>query len=296
MGQKRPNLFIVGGPKSGTTAMTQYLGRHPDIFIPEKKELHYFGKDLRKSDFYPDTLEKYLAWFDGARDERYLLDASVTYLYSKEAAREIKAFEPNAKIIIMLRHPVDMMYSFHSQLLYGEFENIEDFTAALNAEDARKAGQSVPERAHLVDNLFYRDMARYADQVARYLDIFGAENVVVFLYDDFKADTAAAYRRVLEMLDLPDSVAIDFRPVNTAKKMRSKSLRRLLETFPANRWWGNLLIQPWLRWRLVSLNRVAKNSPRLDSTLRRSLTSEFEPDIERLGVLLDRDMSGWLAQ
>jgi len=292
MRNRRPNVFIVGAPKSGTTAMTQYLGHHPDVFVPAKKELHYFGNDLQKSDFYPNTLDKYLAWFGDVRDERYLLDASVTYLYSKQAAAEIKAFEPDAKIIIMLRQPVDMMFSIHRQLLYGEFENIKNFTVALDAEETRKAGRNVPKRAHLVDNLFYRDMARYAEQVKRYLDIFGTDNIVVVLYDDFRDDTAATYRRVLTMLDLPDNVEIDFSPINTAKRMRFKWLRRLLDTFPAERRLGKIAIQPWLRWRLESFNKVATVSPRLDPTLRRSLTSEFESDINRLGTILERDMSG----
>lgn len=133
MYDKTPNFFIVGAPKCGTTAMHIYLRQHPEIFMPEKKESHFFGSDLNSQYFIRDR-EKYLSLFSEAKDVKRIGEASVWYLYSKQAAYEIKEFSPSASIIIMLRNPVDMLYAQHSQFLYNGNENIASFEDALNAE------------------------------------------------------------------------------------------------------------------------------------------------------------------
>lgn len=135
---KKPDFFIVGAAKCGTTAMYEYLKEHPEIFMPEDaKEPNYFGSDMNyKSSRL--TEEQYLSLFSDAKNEKRIGEASVWYLYSKLAASEIKEFCPSARIIIMLRNPVDMLYSLHSELFYGADEDIEDFKTALNAEEVRK--------------------------------------------------------------------------------------------------------------------------------------------------------------
>src|SRR3989339_415720 len=136
---RKPDFFIVGAPKSGTTAMCTYLKQHPEIFMPEKKESHFFGTDLNSPRFIRDK-KIYLSLFSKAKDERRVGESSVWYLYSKKAASEIKEFSPSASIIIMLRNPVDMLYSQHSQFLYNGNEDIACFEEALNAEQDRRRG------------------------------------------------------------------------------------------------------------------------------------------------------------
>src|SRR3954468_1950993 len=113
-----PSFFIVGAPKCGTTSLNDYLRQHPRIFIPERKELHYFGSDLTFLKTQRPTREEYLAHFAAAQPQQIAGEASVWYLYSQLAAREIHDFCREAKFIIMLRNPVDMMHSLHSQYLY----------------------------------------------------------------------------------------------------------------------------------------------------------------------------------
>ncbi|NLF38083.1 sulfotransferase, partial [bacterium] len=107
MTMRLPDFFIVGAPKSGTTALHAYLGRHPSIFVPARKEPHFFGSDIVSPAFVRDR-DAYLSLFAGATTEARVGEASIWYLYSKRAAREIKEFNPDARIIIMLRNPVDM--------------------------------------------------------------------------------------------------------------------------------------------------------------------------------------------
>jgi len=159
-----PDFFIVGAPKCGTTAMYIYLKEHPEIFMPEEKELHYFGSDL-KSHWFQRDLNKYLSHFSACNGKKRVGEASVWYLYSKKAATEIKDFSPSSRIIIMLRNPIDMMYSNYYQFLYNGNENLPSFNEAIEAEEDRKRGMSIPETVHFVEGLFYSDTACLASRI-----------------------------------------------------------------------------------------------------------------------------------
>ena len=138
----KPNFFIVGAPKCGTSALYEYLGAHPEIFMSPYKEPHFFGSDLQQR--WRPTKSQYFSCFAKARDEKRVGEASVHYLYSKCAAAEIKEFCPEARIIIMLRDPVEMLYSLHSQSIFSGNEVINDFEEALEAEADRKLGRRIP--------------------------------------------------------------------------------------------------------------------------------------------------------
>ncbi|HZV34408.1 MAG TPA: sulfotransferase domain-containing protein, partial [Verrucomicrobiae bacterium] len=121
---RKPNFFLVGAPKCGTTAMAQYLAMRPDIFMA-RKEMHTFGKDLHFGhQFYRRDLQAYLAEFEGWGDQPRAGEASVWYLFSKTAAEEIKAFNPDAQIIIMLRDPVEMLHSMYYTFLWDGNEHL----------------------------------------------------------------------------------------------------------------------------------------------------------------------------
>src|SRR5882757_7658017 len=148
----KPDFFIVGAPKCGTTALYRCLEAHPEIFVPERKELHHFGTDLY-SPTYVRQLDEYLSLFAAAGDAKRVGEASVWYLFSKRAATEINAFNPQASVIIMLRNPVEMLHSLHSQHLYNGTEEISDFATALNAEGDRKMGRCLPKDVPAIERL-----------------------------------------------------------------------------------------------------------------------------------------------
>src|SRR5262249_50339658 len=152
---RKPDLFIVGAPRCGTTAMYTYLGQHPDIFMSARKEPHFFGTDFSSPALDRDE-QTYLALFTGARNETRAGEASVFYLCSRRAAKEIHAFSPSARIIIMLRNPVEMMYSLHSRHVLTGNEDINDFGTALAAAAERKRGLHLPATFPPVEFLLYR--------------------------------------------------------------------------------------------------------------------------------------------
>ncbi len=295
---RRPDFFIVGAPKCGTTAMIDYLKQHPEVFVPDRKELDFFGRDLVFKG-HRLTEEEYLGFFSRATAEKRAGEGSVWYLHSKTAALEIKDFSPNARIIIMLRNPLDMMYSFHSQRLYNGNEDIENFSAALDAEAERRRGSRLPKGASDVFGWCYREVATYTKQVQRYFNAFGKEDVRVIIYDDFAKDAGLAYRETCQFLDIDSDFQPDLRMINTRKQVRSKALREFLRRpHPASGWLFRAIgLRPdrnggykgWLRRLNSSDNSLRPMNP----VLRKQLQREFAPEVRQLSALLERDLTHW---
>lgn len=290
----KPNFFIIGAPKCATSAMYTYLRGHPDIFMPSHKELHFFGSDIR-SPIFVQTLDEYLAHFAGASGERRVGEAAVWYLYSRKAAAEIKAFCPGARVIAMLRNPVDMTHSYHSQRVYNGNEDIRDFQAALAAEPDRKAGRRMPASPYPVHGLFYSELARYGEQLARYLEVFDRDAVHVVIYEDLRDDPEGEFKAVLRFLGVDDAYCPEFRKVNPSRRVRSEWVRdRLLNPPPVALRLGKAALPAGLRRGLYDvikrLNVKYEGRASLPPAARRALWQKFEPDVERLSKLLDRDL------
>jgi hypothetical protein len=296
--KRLPDFFIVGAQKSGTTSMNNYLQQHPSIFIPKKKESHFFGSDLNFKFGGLRDRRFYLSLFDGVTTEKRVGETSVWYLYSKMAAKEIKAFSPSASIIIMLRNPVDMIYSLHSEFLYDGNEDINDFESALEAEQDRKKGLRIPKGAHLVEGLFYREVAKYTKQVKRYIDTFGRDKVHIIIFDDFKNDLSTVYVKTLRFLGVNDDYQPDFRVINPNKRARSRLLRGLLnDPSPTTKGIGRLLVPRPLRNPLFLFLKQfnKKYMPRqpIDPQLRKCLQMEFAPEVKKLSHFIGKDLNYW---
>ena len=297
----RPNFFIVGAPKSGTTALYEYLRGHPRIFLPAGKEPHYFATDYTEFPRVQSEAE-YLALFRRS-DERYLAvgEASAGYLYSKEAIRNIHAFNPAAHIIAMLRNPVDLVYSMHAQALYNFNEDEPDFETAWYMQDERREGRNIPAGCRAWQFLQYQALGSLGQQVERLYGIFPRQQVMLLFFDDFVADTKASYESVLEFLGVPTDERRDFPSVNESKTHRSRLLGWLTQTPPRPvittvrllRSYLGLDINPLLAG-LRRMNDVKAARAPLDPALRRELQSEFAADVRLLGTLAGRDLSAWL--
>ncbi len=298
-GVRYPDYLIVGAPRSGTTFMFDYLGDHPEIHNSALKEPQYFATDLDSGSYlesitFTRDRDAYLALFNGARTDQLTGEASTWYLYSREASANIHAANPDARIIAMLRHPVQMLYSLHGRRLYAGSEDLADFADALDAEADRKAGRRIPARARNIKALFYREVGRYGEQVARYFDTFGREQVHVVLFDDFIRDPAGAYRSVLEFLRVDPDFRPSFQVVNAGAERRSWRVQQALLSPRVIRV-ARAVIPPRARptvgraWDRV--NSRPQKRPPLDPQVAASLRAELLPDIERLGSLLGRDLT-----
>jgi hypothetical protein len=290
--QKRPNFFIVGGRKCGTTSLYALLKRHPEIHMPKDKEPHFFGSDIHARP--TSTMDRYLAMFSRAEDQKRIGEASTGYLYSRLAAKEIKQFSPDARIIAMVRNPIEAVYSLHSEYVFSRAESIVDFEAALEAEGRRKQESYLPPPAAPLEFLYYRDCVKYTEQIRRYFDAFGRENVRVIILDDLQADTPGVLRETLSFLDVQTGFTTDLRVRNPNKLVRNETLQDYLLNpsrgfaHNARKLPGNALIRS-----LVWLNTKKGSRPSMSPDLRRRLLAEFAPEVERLSALLDRDLTHW---
>jgi len=297
----RPDFFIVGAPKCGTTAMADYLAAHPEIYMA-RKEMHFFGSDLRFGrQFFRRDLAAYLAEFDAWNGQRRVGEASVWYLFSTRAAAEIKAFSPDARIILMLREPVEMLHSLYYYFLYDGNEPLPTFEQALAAETDRSGGRRPCRQTYFAQGLAYRQVVRYTEQVGRYFEAFGRERVHVIIYDDFAADVFAAYRQTLDFLGVESKGCNPgFRVVNAAKRVRSPALRAVMGD-PLVRS-AVVALRPWVPRALFgALQRVdarlrrsnarVQRRPPLAAELRARLRRELAPEVGRLSELLGRDLS-----
>jgi hypothetical protein len=237
-----PDFFIVGHPKCGTTALYEMLRRHPQIYMPDFKEPWFFAEDMRprfqpaRSGVVPETLDAYVALFAGAAQGQRTGEASSSYLRSRTAAASIARLRPDARILAILREPASFLRSLHHQMLADHVETEKDLRKAISLEAARQEGRGIPRRSHLPQMLLYSDHVRYVEQLRRYRDVFGAAQVLVIVYDDFRADNEATLRRVQQFLDVSDEVALDMFDANTSdRRMRSQQLDDLVNTVSVGR-------------------------------------------------------------
>jgi len=292
-----PDFYIVGAPKAGTTAMYEYLRGHPDLFLPERKELRFFGADLEIRDRTPLTRDQYLDYFADAPAGSVIGTAYVWYLYSRSAASEIASFSPGARIIAMLRNPVTMLPALHAEHLTNGNEDIRDFTAALDAEPDRRAGRRIPAHAHLPQGLWYTDVPRYTEQLERYFAAFGRDRVHVIVFDDFVADTPAVYRETLHFLGVDDGYQPPaFTAVNTNRRIRSERWRHFLARPPEPlRVLIHHLVPARLRRaayeRAKAMNVIAAPREPLPPETAERLSAEFGPEVANLSALLRRDLT-----
>lgn len=303
MAETSPNFFIVGAPKCGTTALHAYCAQHPDVFMPARKEPRFFAPDLdsgsaRDSKYFVRDVNEYLSLFASGSRRRLRGEATALYLFSNVAAQRIRAFRQDAKIVIMLRDPVELMYAFHSERLYNGNEHIVDFAEALQAERDRRRGQRISRRTVIPQALQYREVATLSTQIERFLAAFDRSAVFFIVFDDFVRDTAAVYRDLLRFLDLDATFTPEFRTHNGNKRVRSYAVRNLIKRPPEFLRNATRAILPTVvRQRIAKdigrLNVHITPRPHMDPDLRRELRLEFASEVRRLSQIIQRDLSPW---
>lgn len=299
-----PNFLVLGAAKAGTSALYEYLRQHPAIFLsPTFKELRFFAYDGHPPNYRgpgdiesnrqtTSSLQAYGAHFDAVRRETAIGEVSPVYLYSERAPACIRRYVPEAKLIVMLRHPVDRAYSHFLHLVRDGREPLRSFAQALAEEDARV-------RANWEWSWHYRRVGRYCDQLERYFGRFDRRQFQIFLYDDFEADPARVCRDLFRFLGVDDGFIPDTsRRYNESAIPRNPKLLRAIRVV-AQTLLGPPPLMPAAWWRRVtatwrSLYESSRVKPPLDPELRRQLTASCRDDIRRLETLIERDLSPWL--
>lgn len=293
MSAKKPDFFILGAPKCGTTSLDAWLKSHPRIFTPAK-EPNYFNT----KGFGMTSLSQYEALFAGATDRHLAVgETSPKYLRCPDAVANILRYNPRARFIVMVRNPVDMAYSWHAQQLRNDNENMRDFEAAWNLQDERRAGRRIPRFCYDAANLLYGEVCSLGGQLQRVYEQVPAGRVHVVVFDDLKADAAGVYRSVLRFLRVPEDHRPVFEAHNPARVPRLRYLNRILVDAPlrlktALGIRGSFNFYKWIS-KLRQLNTRIDHRPPLPQRLRHSLAEYFHDDVQLLGRLTGRDLSHW---
>jgi hypothetical protein len=304
-----PDFFLVGAPRCGTTSLCRFFAKNPQICFSRPKEPHYFAQlhSLPSTDeLQRDYIERYFGHCSAA--QRVAGEGSVSYLYSPEAVERIRHFNPAARFIVMVRNPMSMLPSYHLKMRFLLQEDREDFALAWRLQEARARGVDLP--AHCLDprTLMYGEVAKYGAHLERMFAIAGRERTHVIVFDDFVADQPATYRRALEFL------GVDFDGRTAFKRRYESRIYRF-------RWLQELFFLPvargtridtgrraarkdkqagpkkrsWLK-RLADWNTVSASPQPLTQEMRATVAAHLRADNALLSRLLDRDLSGWLAE
>jgi hypothetical protein len=211
-----PNTFIVGMPRAGTTSLSYYLREHPQVSFPdpEYKEPHYFSTDIHPRQV-PDE-RQYLALFEHPTLKPIRAEASVFYLFSETAPGEIRKHSPFARIVICIREPADWLPSLHAMLLRTGRQREQDLERAWNVGHTAEG-----PFARILD---YPSLFRISDHVARYLRIFGGENVHIIDYSSFCRDPENTYAALLRFLELDPQPELKFAKYNSRNTFWAKNL------------------------------------------------------------------------
>lgn len=298
---RRPDFFLVGAPRCGTTWLYEFLKSHPALFLPGLKEPHFkkFCSDLRFHNGIESAAE-YGALFSSAPKESQAGEASVFYLCSTEAPARLVEFNPAAKALAILREPAEMIYSNFSKNISLGLETELVFEKALSLEESRtgifESGAFPPSDYR---KLLYRANARYGDQVSRYLERFGPDRFKVILFDDIVNRPEDLCREVCRFLGVEELAPKTTEAVNKNLSIRSKWLLRFLrDQTPAMKLAAKIVPRHFreiLHSRLWRGNLVAKAASPILPETRRAINAELADQIELLERLIGRDLSAWRA-
>jgi len=298
---KKPNFLLAGAPKCGTTSMYYYLKQHPDIFLSEHKEPNYFAKDIiMPHNPIKNNKKAYENLFKNAKNEKIIGEGSTMYFYSEVAAKEIKKNLGKIKILIMLRNPIDMMYSQHSQKVYEGIEKEENFEKALLLKKQRKTKPiKVTIKTINPKLVSYRYIANYPKHVKKYTNLFGKNNVKVVILEEFKKKPKKIYNEILKFLDLesPD-FEIDFSVKNPNKMHRIFLIKKLQKILFANLSSKiKKIMRPIYPQKLFmfinELNTKEKKREPLSHEVREKIYRQLSSQIKDLEKILDKNLSIW---
>lgn len=298
----KPNFFIIGAGGCGTTALYKYLQLHPNIFITTPKEPNYFAIDIPEVRVFTQ-LEKYLELYKACQPEQVAIgEASAWYFNSSAALPNIYQFNPDAKIIVMIRNPIDRMYSSYCgqrNIIFNEDQ--DSFEQAWRLQEVRKQGKMLPKHCRVPKLLQYGQIGKLNGQFEQLYSIFPPEQVKVIIFDDFVTDTQRIYQETLAFLGVINDNRTDFKQHNSKNKIyKIKLLSKFTQHPPQflskllNRWkWirdiKNTAIEQINEWNSIGIERLP-----LSEDFHRELKAFFQDDVTKISKLLGRDLTHWV--
>lgn len=294
-----PDFLILGAAKAGTTSLASYLGQHPEIFMSPVKEPSFFAFESREVEFHGPGDEgfnhqivrrrdAYDALFSGAAPDQKTGEASVVYLYDRDAPERIRRHVPDVRLFAVLRHPVERAYSSYLYQVSRGREPAKSFAEALNDEPHRiRAGWQ-----HI---WHYAEMGRYGRQLDRYLQHFDRSQLQIHLYESLRQSPRAVVRDMFAFLGANPGFEPDLgRRHGPSGRPRSSRLHAFLTRPRRLKSLLHAIVPRRLARRAGDfLRRKNLRRPPMDPGTRARLLETFEPDVRYVEQLLDVDLSAW---
>ncbi|MFP3868986.1 MAG: sulfotransferase family protein [Desulfobacteraceae bacterium] len=287
---KKPNFFLVGAAKSGTTSLAYYLSQHPDVYLSPVKEPCYFLQDIGIDDF-----DEYLSLFRKAGRATAIGEASTGYLFNEASAQAILNSFPNSRIIIILRNPVSLAYSLWRYMSAHGTENLSFEEAISDLERERRRGRAFKEScAGWWCNYLYLERALYCNQVKMYLDTFPPQQVRIYIFEEFFDDVRQYCRDLFGFLGVDPGFKPQFRKLNEGGVPRSNFIRKLLTLkYPILRSLLPVTVRDRIRMFIKTMNITKGNSLPLAPETHFQLDSYFRDDITGLEKVMGRELTRW---
>ncbi|HEX6470840.1 MAG TPA: sulfotransferase [Streptosporangiaceae bacterium] len=298
-----PDFLVIGAPKAGTTALHAGLNRHPDLFMSPVKEPKFFLTDgpppARGGPGDAQTYREHIwrradyeALFDGAGDGRPRGESTPFYLHDAAAQRRIKDLIPHARLIAVLRDPVERAHSNWAHLWSAGLEPIGDPVAACAAE---------PERIAAGWAAFWRyvELGRYGEQLRRLYELFPRDQVLVLHYRQLQYDAAATLDRICDFLGvrtgLIDTIPRENVTTHVADSPGARALQRVLRAGAVIGQYAPSSVRAVTRRPLLAvLQRERRPRQPLTCEERERLLPYFADDIALLQEVTGNDYSRWL--
>lgn len=296
-----PLAVLAGAPKCGTTALARGLAVHPKVVFSDPKEPYYFGSELgplRRRDGITSP-ERYAGCFVLGDRKRATIrcEGTTLYLSSPDALSQLVTAHPEVKVVCILRNPVELAHAFHMQMVYSEFEDIDDFGEAWRAQDARRVAP--PARCPVPRLLQYRELASVGTQLVYARKTISPGQLHVVLYDDLVQDPRKTLRGIGLFLGIEaDSLAIP-PGENSAMHLRSRWVARAVRTPRGRRlarWTRAYLPARPVRALKVAKTRLLRSDvtrESIEADLRAELTTVFAPEISQIEEILERPLDPW---
>ncbi len=297
-----PDFLIIGAARCGTTALTHFLTQHPEVHFSSPKETHFFAFANQSIDFrgpgddvmmnqrailHPNDFQKL---FVNRGNKKASGEGSVSTLYYPQSSiPNIQSYAPNAKMIVVLRNPIERAFSSYMYMIGRGYEPETSFERALDLEPER-----IEQNWHHIWH--YTRMGFYHDQLKAFLDAFGSDRIRVYLFDRMQADKLETLRDLFEFIGVDSS----FRPNTESEINRSGKPKSLL----IQRVFQSIQKVSWLREGIKSvvplsirdrIRKVNLRDERMNDSCRRRLTHLYGDEIQRIAKLLNTDLSHWMT-
>ncbi len=310
---KNPNFFIVGAAKSGTTSLYHYLKKHPQVYLSPVKEPNYFSKDIKTENFSktykkntiflkdkyfkqktPEEIQlsfirnakHYASLFKNVTHEKAIGECSTSYLYSSVAAKEIYQYNPEAKIIVILRNPYYRTFSHYLMAVRYGFTSLKFRDAIIKDMEKKEKGWGISE--------LFIELSLYYEQLKRYYDAFPSKQVLVLFFEELQVNPVGLIKKCCRFLEIDPFDDISNEKHNTAALPRNRHINRIITATGIKRAFISIGGEGVKNKMKTLFYKKPTNHPKLATEDKDFLKPIFWENIQNTAQLLKADLEKWL--